>query len=476
MRRVIFIIVLLISIGVYAADWTHVYFRNAAGKVRVRSVAPSGMDIVTFEPTVDSTAYSCMQIDYADGGVESIELSCFMEMANAPHVPVMRIDVESGANVTSKNYYMSATVCIDGKGYCQDFAPQEVLIKGRGNNTWVFPKKPYRLKFDKKQQLGTLPHRGKSYVLLANMLDPSLMRTAVAFKIAEMCGLQYTNHIMPVEVEMNGKPLGSYMLTEKIGINGASVDVDEDAGVLLELDTYYDEQYEFRDRNYNLPVMIKDPDLQEMVDADETGELSVSGLIGKWEDDFNRFTDAASGKSGQHWSELLDMESLLDYVFVYALTNNHEICHPKSVYMYKAQAGDKYMMGPVWDFDWAFTFLMAGESANTYKTPLFCYGGFFSEICSDAGFMERFRHKIADFYANDFSALLDYVDEYASQIRASAYVNGEIWPKGCYYNEAYPNLGSSEEFDRHHAALKQFLIDRMELMLRDEQCGLYKAQ
>ena len=43
------------------------------------------------------------------------------------------------------------------------------------------------------------------------------------------------------------------MLTEKIGINGASVDIDETTGILFELDTNYDEEFKFYSKRFGLP-------------------------------------------------------------------------------------------------------------------------------------------------------------------------------------------------------------------------------
>lgn len=51
-----------------------------------------------------------------------------------------------------------------------DVLIDNVLIKGRGNTTWGMPKKPDRLKFDKKQSLMGEP-KDKSWVLLSNYAD-----------------------------------------------------------------------------------------------------------------------------------------------------------------------------------------------------------------------------------------------------------------------------------------------------------------
>ncbi|MDR1727549.1 MAG: CotH kinase family protein [Acidobacteriota bacterium] len=73
------------------------------------------------------------------------------------------------------------------------FCPRERRrVKGRGNFTWTLDKKPYSLKLETKASLlGMSSH--KRYVLLANHLDKSLLRTEAAFRMGEMFdGMDWT--------------------------------------------------------------------------------------------------------------------------------------------------------------------------------------------------------------------------------------------------------------------------------------------
>lgn len=94
------------------------------------------------------------------------------------------------------------------------------------------------------------------------------MRNTMAMWLARQLGIAWANDIVPCDVTFNGHDLGAFMLTGKIGINGASVDIDETQGILLELSDDYDEKYKFRSATYNLPVMVKDPDFDELAEDD----------------------------------------------------------------------------------------------------------------------------------------------------------------------------------------------------------------
>jgi hypothetical protein len=78
-----------------------------------------------------------------------------------------------------------------------------VTIRGRGNSTWNFAKKPYRIKLDSKQNLLNLPAKEKNWVLLANHADKTLIRNAVAFKIGQLLGFEFTPSARFVDVYLN---------------------------------------------------------------------------------------------------------------------------------------------------------------------------------------------------------------------------------------------------------------------------------
>ena len=89
-------------------------------------------------------------------------------------LPLMRINTAGGVPITSKEYYVNAHMSLSED--VQTRAPGDVLeadlqIKGRGNSTWHrWPKKPYRLKLDKKEPLMGMP-KNRHFVLLAHYDD-----------------------------------------------------------------------------------------------------------------------------------------------------------------------------------------------------------------------------------------------------------------------------------------------------------------
>lgn len=365
----------------------------------------------------------------------------------ATNVPRMDIDIENGEMVSSKDAYLSAKITIDGAGVFPSMDATDVQIKGRGNTSWSsnpWDKNPYRLKFVKKQAPFGLK-KAKSWVLQANSQTRSMMANAVGMKIARMVGTAAANHVIPVELYINGNYRGSYIFTEKVGVSANSVDVeDETVAALLELDTYYDEAYKFRTTRYNLPVNIKDPDLSET----ET-HLTLDGIKA----DFNRFTDALYRK--EDISPLVDVDMLARYLMVNELIVNYEIQHPKSTYVYKADMTDKdskYVFGPVWDLDWAFgyetnrNYCTADQNADfwtAYSRKMESWT-FIRDLRQNTGeVVDKAYYKVwTDFMDNHLQEIIDYCGDYYRYTRPSFEHNATLWSDGRGYASVSSNMSS----------------------------------
>ena len=323
------------------------------------------------------------------------------------------------AEIPSKDYYLEGTLAVNGRGGYEDYTGK-TEVKGRGNSTWGYPKKPYRLKLNKKAEICGLG-KAKNYVLLANHLDPTLMLNSVAFKIGRLLELPFTNHAIPVDVVLNGIYKGSYLLTEQIEVKENRVDLDENNSVMWELDSYWDDEPKFKSTAFNLPVMVKDPDL-------------TTEQFEYWKKDFNAFTTqfAKEPLEGNSYVDMIDIESVAKFLITFNLVHNMEINHPKSVFLHKERNG-KYVMGPIWDFDWAYDYEGTSNHFGRYNTPLFSSSmngvgtAFFQRFLQDSRVKTINKRTWQDFKNNKLDALLQYVDDYAVMLKPSVERNSELW-------------------------------------------------
>lgn len=354
---------------------------------------------------------------------------------NVPHIDIR---VEDNKFISSKDYYLNADIQINGADVYPSMNGQ-VQIKGRGNSSWSnnsWDKNPYRLKFAEKVKPFGLT-KGKNWVLLANKIDGSMMTNALGMKIAGVVGTAGFNHIIPVELYINGFYWGSYNFTEKVGFHNNSIDLEDDTkAALLELDSYYDEDFRFHSDIYRLPVNIKEPDLTERVSLLEFSIIK---------DDFNAFEKALS--EGEDINKWVDIDYLAKFLMVNDLICNYEINHPKSTFLYKENYfdGGKYIFGPVWDLDWAFGYEHGKDYCKTdalsdfYKSSSMECSQFIYDlryVCED---VDKAYYKVwTDFMKNHLEEVLDYCDEYYAYARPSLEHDGNDlywWGGGVDYQE-----------------------------------------
>ena len=169
-------------------------------------------------------------------------------------MPNIRIDTNNKP-VESKETYVPMTLSTDNCNdkYKLNDAPGE--IRCRGNGTMTYDKKPYRIKFTSKTNMLGLNHgsKAKSWVLLAEYADQSMVRNATAFYLGNSLfnySDNYCSDYMPVNVYLNGKYNGVYVLAEQQQANSNRIKINEaekndtstDVGYLIELDSRASEE------------------------------------------------------------------------------------------------------------------------------------------------------------------------------------------------------------------------------------------
>lgn len=355
---------------------------------------------------------SLIIIDSYDGTSRTLKIDSLLAVPSGKTVPLLVINTDEDLiEIPNKTDYKTATIRLEGFGNYDD-VETNVNIRGRGNTSWGYDKKPYRLKFDNKISLCGLP-KAKSYVLLANWTDRSLMQFAIATKIGQMLELPYTNSVVPVDIILNGLYKGSYMLTNKPGINAGSVNIDEKNSIMWELDAYYDEEFKFRSPIYDLPVMAVDPDL-DIYSFEE------------WKEDF---IDMEIAVLSMQAGEVIDVDSYARYILVNEILKNNEIKHPKSLKLYKTKGG-KYQFGPIWDFDWCMGYIGSNDTSYNlgYVSGRVDIHPFLKAIEQNPD-VKKFLNRYWAQLRTELPEILSYIDDYASKIRTSAYRNQCLWPR-----------------------------------------------
>lgn len=335
-------------------------------------------------------------------------------------LPVMEINTPDAAEITSKEEWINNVsfdiINSDGSIDCSG----TMQMKGRGNSTWAYPKKPYAIKLDSKAKVLGMA-KEKRFDLLANWMDRTLMRNDVTFHLANMTSsMGWNPHGKFVEVILNGKHIGNYYLCEHIKVSENRVNIKEldtnategnaiTGGYIMELDVNYDEVNKFKSSYYNLPYMFKDPD--------EVNDSQIA-YMQQYVSDMEAALYDDTKFANREYLSYMDIDSYIDWWFIHELSGNGEPIWPKSTYMHKDMNG-KMIAGPVWDFDW-----------GTYTNDIGWYdmnAVYYSRLFQDPIFVETVKNRWNS-QKDKFAEAVSYIQETADYLKHSDEINNALWP------------------------------------------------
>lgn len=323
-------------------------------------------------------------------------------------LPTVFIDTE-GAAIPDKINYVSTKITVLGSSV---YGGADILaatggIKLRGNSTSLYDKKPYRIKFDSKQNVFGLG-KAKSWVLLANYLDPSAMRNDIAYSFgsrlsamtAKATGFQvYVPRMRPVEVYLNGTYLGLYDMGDHVQADSTRINIDEsgeefdengvqlfpqgNVGYYLEIEdsSRVLDEYETEGAAY---VVIKNSggySKNELYVQVKVPEVPSKEQLTYIQEYLQTVNDLIRAQDERVW-EYIDKDGFIDWYLINEVFKNTDSNFLSSVKMFKDK-DEKLFMGPVWDFD-------LGSGAVAY-----------SKINNPTGWRTR-EDERADWYVNLF--------------------------------------------------------------------------
>ena len=260
-------------------------------------------------------------------------------------LPFISINITDGSTLSKETYSQGSINLVTN----DNISNQDCSIKLRGNSTSTYFKKPYKLKFnDPVSFFGS--EANKEWVLLADYLDPSLIRNYTALTLANYAKhLDFNHTLKHVELELNGVYQGVYLLTDQI-------EAKKESRIPIKVDN------------------IDSNDVPFLLERDKDGEgiygvnyftVGITNYIIKYPSNptkeqfdyiynyINTLYEYIKVKDIEKVSKYLDMDSFYEYVLINELMVNID-SNWKSGYLYRPQGGI-LTFGPVWDFDWCFS-------------------------------------------------------------------------------------------------------------------------
>ncbi len=411
-------------------------FKTENGKLHIGSIPQeSGKTPNDFSKPV---RYTCI------GDNEEIR-AFIVNIAPYTGLPVAIIRTENEIMVKDKKTWMNAQITIDGMGKMQSMSGS-TTVKGRGNGSWKYPKKPFNIKLSEKQEVLGMPKQ-KNWAFLANYRDRTLLRNDVTFQLGYMAdNLEWTPKCQYVEVLFNGEYQGNFLICERIRVDKNRVnikemttdDIDEESitgGYILEYDKYYDEVNKFKTALNNWPVNINEPD-----------EKVLNEKQFKYIQDYTNKVEEllSTGNFDELYNNYIDINSFIDYWIVQALCGNTEMYNIYSVYCYKHRNG-KMFAGPLWDFDYSTYVSASGTNSKS--------GVWFKYLFESAVFKQKVKERFAVLKPR-FETIPQYIASKSQYLSTSVEENWKLWPISTSYIPS--SLNKDETLPTYQEA-----IDRM---------------
>ena len=375
-------------------------------------------------------------------------------------------------------------------------------LRGRGNSTWKEPKKPYQFKLENRADLlrtGVKSERNRTWVLLADHMDPTFLHNRIAMDLALEMGMEETSHSEHVDLYYDGEYRGLYLLSEKVEVGEGRLDVGDYDAIMEAL---------------NKSIGIRDPEQLPVVNAEDQYTY-IEGLAGpedpgagtwmlEMESETNTLSDRCwlrmedgkvlASKNPENATEemmrfirtrLQEARDTLENggvnphngrtiwddfdveAFAKLFAVNEMGCNADS-YTYSSSwfilpAGQmRFEPGTPWDFDLGMRWMHtgyneggAGSRAVTGWAAAFygCddFANAFARVCREEMLPLVSRILLGE----EKGAHLKPLDEYAQEIRASAQMNNRIWESGTYGDFRYVF-----DFDQEIEQLRAFLSQR----------------
>ncbi len=442
------------------------------------------------------------KVNIAVGKYDAMEIT-FMQ---GSHIPSMFITSDSDDKDreyvdSSKDNKATAKMILVNASGDEIFNGALTEIKARGNSTFAhYDKKAYQIKLDNKSALVGNGEQIKTWVLLANYGDATMMHDKFMKDLAQEMGIKYTADSDWVNLWYDGEYRGVYLVSEKNSVGSTSVNITDMEEAYEDLNSGYGENMTIKTgtnsygQEYKYTAGLSDP-------ADITGgyliELNhnyideVNGFKTRQGVAFNlkspewlsedaikyiseyyqEFEDAVyavnsngaytgyNETTGKYFYEYVDIDSLVKMFVLQEIGLNPD-GFISSLYFNK-DANSIMYVGPIWDQD-----MTLGTGWNKYIDASIKDYHYLAEALIN---IPLFKDKLAEFFENEVIDIIEKalakngtIDTHYNKLLQNAEMNYTLWPYIRVGNpEKTDHIWNNADYDTVVTDMKDWLGTRM---------------
>ena len=358
-------------------------------------------------------------------------------------------------------------------------------FKLRGNISATLDKKNYGFKLISGADLMGLG-KAKHWVLIGNGRDLTLLRNQICLAMAQYAGIRYTPDAVSVDLYLNHRYNGTYLMTEKIEVNENRVDIydlekanreanpdkplseyervgeinksrkgkykayalpndpeDITGGYILEYENFrprYGTEWSAFTTNRLKVFLFKEPEYASVAEM----EYAIGFMQGYEDAIFAK--NGVNPNTGKHYSEYVDFDSLVRKFMLEEISMNTD-GNGSSQYYFKPADSEStvFFAGPAWDYDATLASYSAKPTQDRFLNPTKLLlttvnesNYYWPQLYAKEEFRDAVYRTWDSTYAHAMKILLGQEEDpegkllslaaYAEQIRESAEMNFMRWP------------------------------------------------
>lgn len=386
-------------------------------------------------------------------------------------MPVLYIMTEGEVRPSAvpRDSYINATMALDGMGFVPDVPETAMHIKGRGNYSWSFPKKPYNIKFDKKIDLGGLG-AAKKWTLVTTYSDKTMLRNYLTLNLGLELGMEYSTECFFVNVYFNGEYRGVYLITERAEAHPERVNIDIESNSPasmweIEMTYRHSETATHLTLASGVHMMLREPEEDDQ--DDEFDDETVGEIFNAASEAIER-ADASLTLGYDEYSKYINVDSFINWYIVNEFVKNYDSRFVTSCFCFVDGEGVVWM-GPPWDYDTC----MGNQNVATCLYPTGWHvadAEWYALLLRDDTFRSLLRERWAEIRGEGIilENYLAKIDGFVADHSESIEANNERWPD-CLLSSDLRGGDSTYTYEDEIEYLKGWLTERTAWI--DEQFG-----
>ena len=309
-------------------------------------------------------------------------------------------------------------------------------IKCRGGVSRRYFKHSFSLELDNKYSFCDLPY-DDDWILNANYIDKTFMRHKLSYDLFRQMNIKnIASKSAYVNVKVNNKPQGLYVIMEEINAAMAGLDKNDSMAMLFkDPPIFYEQRLDYVQDSLNY-YQQKYPKINK---------IDKTYYIEKFKDFIFNSTDTEFTKEISNW---VDIANITDWHIILLFANSGDGIM-KNFFLYKINSETPFRI-TIWDYDHSFG-RDGDNELNMMERELNCSRSILLNRLmqiSETGYSDKMKNRwfeLRRLKIISFKNIKNHIDNNDKIIRKAIDENSEIWPIDSKWY--YDNNNYNEEVD-----------------------------